>query len=110
MKAEAKVSELQRELKEHRSLSTLQMGSKDRELKDMQAKLDEQNAQHNQSLDSLHADFNRYQAGQHVSTSCVGLIIIVDVFDSFMTTRGARRLQESPWRCRKTRRLALLLI
>ena len=111
MKAEAKVSELQRELKEHRSLNTLQMGSKDRELKDMQAKLDEQNAQHNQSLDSLHADFNRYQAGQHVSTSCVGLIIkIVDVFDSFMTTRGARRLQERPSRCRKSRRPLALLI
>ena len=69
MKAEANVSELQQELKTQRSLSTVEIGSKDRELEGMQAKLDEQDAEQKHRLDSLHADFKRYQAGQHASTS-----------------------------------------
>ena len=73
MKAEEKVSQLQRELRRLRSESTLEMGAKDRELKDLQAQLEEHSAVQRERHESLCADFKRYQAGQHASTSCVGL-------------------------------------
>lgn len=64
MKAEGRVAQLQQELKKQRTLSTLEVSSKDQDLKDMQAKLDAQDAEQSYRLDSLHKDFKRYQAGR----------------------------------------------